>query len=270
MTDIRYDEYSRSKDGLPFDLRRKIFRSAEVRSAEANWHENIELQRCVSGKGVVIIDGQPTEFSVGNIVAVSSGAIHYTGTAEELVYDVLILDPTFCRQAGFEPSGLLFKPHINDAELDGIFDEITQVYEAPSDICRQARLQILTLRLMILLIERHCDTLPRIDTIPSSETVKSTIRFIRENYSRKLSLDEIAANVYTDKYVLSRTFKALTKQTIVTFINQYRCRKAMELISSGTSVSEAAFLCGFTNMSFFTDTFRRYLGVLPSAFKKNK
>ncbi|MBR6603969.1 MAG: AraC family transcriptional regulator, partial [Clostridia bacterium] len=49
----------------------------------------------------------------------------------------------------------------------------------------------------------------------------------------------------------------------------YRCKKASELISEGLSVSEAALKCGFSNMSFFTRTFREYIGCLPSKFNKN-
>ena len=54
-----------------------------------------------------------------------------------------------------------------------------------------------------------------------------------------------------DKYTLSREFKKLTGMTIVQYINSYRCKKAAEYIASGTSVSEAANMCCFTNMSFF-------------------
>lgn len=101
----------------------------------------------------------------------------------------------------------------------------------------------------------------------SFDAVKCTIKFIRTNYERKISLDEAAKNAFMNKYTLSCEFKKLTSQTIVQYINSYRCKKAAEYITSGTSVSEAARLCGFTNMSFFTKTFKRYMGAMPSEYK---
>ena len=86
---------------------------------------------------------------------------------------------------------------------------------------------------------------------------------------RKIYLDGIASATLTDKYALSRLFKRVTGQTPVQYINTYRCRKAAEYISDGKNVSEAAHACGFTNMSFFTKTFKAYMGKLPSDTKKS-
>ena len=98
------------------------------------------------------------------------------------------------------------------------------------------------------------------------EVIKKAIKYIRENYDKKLLLDEIAQNVYMDKYTLSREFKKTTNQTVVQYINSYRCKKASEYIADGMAVSQAALMCGFTNMSFFTKTFKRYMGCMPSRY----
>ena len=50
----------------------------------------------------------------------------------------------------------------------------------------------------------------------------------------------------------------------------YRCKKAAEYIVSGCSISESARLCGFTNMSFFTKTFKLCMGKMPSKYKTKK
>lgn len=102
----------------------------------------------------------------------------------------------------------------------------------------------------------------------SLETVRQTINFIRQNYNRTLSLDEISKNVLMDKYSISREFKKITAQTIFQYINNYRCKRAAELILSGKTVQEAAFMCGFHNMSYFTKVFKQYMRELPSKYKK--
>jgi AraC-like DNA-binding protein len=99
------------------------------------------------------------------------------------------------------------------------------------------------------------------------DNVKAAIGYIRQSYDRKISLDELAKITYSDKYALCRNFKRLTGQTVVQYINLYRCQKAAEMITNGQTVAEAAHLCGFDNLSFFTKTFKHYMGALPSFYK---
>ena len=64
------------------------------------------------------------------------------------------------------------------------------------------------------------------------EDIKNAIVYIRSNFEKKLSLDGIAQAVYVDKFQLSREFKKLTGKTVVEYINDYRCRRAAEYLSS--------------------------------------
>lgn len=80
----------------------------------------------------------------------------------------------------------------------------------------------------------------------------------------------ISKNVYIDKYSLSRNFKSLTGQTVFQYINNYRCSKVTELIINGMPINEAAKMCGFNNMSFFSRTFKKAKGKLPSECKKHQ
>ena len=100
------------------------------------------------------------------------------------------------------------------------------------------------------------------------ETVKSVITYIREIYNKKITLDEISKAVLCDKYALCREFKRLTGQTIIENLNNYRCINAMRFLNEGYTVAKAAELCGFDNLSFFTKTFKKYIGKLPSEYKK--
>jgi AraC-like DNA-binding protein len=42
----------------------------------------------------------------------------------------------------------------------------------------------------------------------------------------------------------------------------------MALLKKGTSVSEAAENCGFQNLSYFSRTYKKYIGELPGKHKK--
>lgn len=87
------------------------------------------------------------------------------------------------------------------------------------------------------------------------------------NFDKKLSLDKISEAVFFDKYALCREFKKYTGQTIIENLNSYRIKNAKELLKDGYTVAEAAYASGFENISFFTKTFKRYAGYLPSHYK---
>jgi AraC-like DNA-binding protein len=103
----------------------------------------------------------------------------------------------------------------------------------------------------------------------SRSTVKQAVRYIRENADRRLLLDEIARSVCADKFSLCRAFKQFTGYTLVEYSSLCRCQRAADFLADGRAVSEAAALCGFDNLSFFTKTFKRYMGALPSQYKKS-
>lgn len=262
----RYEEYEHFAGGLPFSFQPRITRVAAYGSREANWHENVELQLGLAGEGSVLLDGQRYPLSKGDTVIVNSGVIHHTGTTGELTYSCLILDTAFCRESGIDPTALSFTPHIQAPEIAALFAEITRCMAEGDDPCRTARLRILALSLLILLRER-CTTSeqPRRTAGAAQETVKAAIRYIRSHTDAPLSLSSLAAALYVNKYVLSRHFKQVTRQTVGQYISHCRCRRAEELLRAGATVSEAAAQCGFANLSFFAKTFRRCIGVPPSA-----
>ena len=100
------------------------------------------------------------------------------------------------------------------------------------------------------------------------DMVKNTIRYIKDNYSEKITIDDIAKKVQMNKYTLSKEFKKITNQTIVDYINAYRIEKVTQLIIEGENVTTAALNCGFNNLSYFTNVFKKYKAFLPSEYKK--
>lgn len=268
MLGTRYEEHTYAGEKLPFLLSTDIERTPFSCTHEANWHETLEIQRCTGGKGYVLLDGEKFDVAENDIVVMNSHVIHYTCAAERMKYTCLIIDSRFCKQADIDHTALWFEPYFRSTVFECLFDELETLYKNPASVCRVARLQGILLKMLIELMEHHAVEKQGMGIGNHSfEIVKETIKFIRQNSDRKLSLDEISRHILTDKFRLSREFKQATGQTIVQYTNRYRCQKAMGLISDGVAVTDAATRCGFQNMSFFAKTFRRYTGSLPSKYK---
>lgn len=268
MLGTRYEEYVDFSNNIPFVAHIDIERSKTHYSTEVNWHGNTEIQICTRGEGFVILGGRKIKFEMGDVVVANPNVLHYTGTDTSITYDCIILDTEFCRLSGIDLSKINFEEHFRDDDVVSMFRSIKEERQK-NDILKVAKLRELTLRLLILLCEHHMSDYDiGKQNKNAHKLVTETITYIRTNYSQRLSLEGIAKNVFTNKYTLSRIFKEMTRQTVIEYVNAFRCRQAARLIHDGALISESARLCGFSNMSFFTKTFKQYIGCLPSEYRK--
>lgn len=268
MIGVRYEKYGTFENNCPFSLAMDLVRTKYHCSKEQNWHKNIEIQLFTSGVGTVLLDGKAYDVLEGDILVVNSDAMHYTYTESSITYTCLIVSTDWCDAMGISYDSLDFSPVIKSSALVEKLQLLVQTYSAPDVSLRTAKLNELFLQIMIELVECHAQPLHM--PPPKSKNfaaVKKAVAYIKENYERKITLDALSKEVFYDKYALCKAFKKYTGQTIVENLNQYRILKAKELLQRGYCVSEAAFLCGFENLSFFTRTFKKYTGHTPSFFR---
>ena len=254
---------------LPCYIFGDLYRTPNSPYLGANWHEELELQYIIEGEGYLLIDGERFDITAGDVVGANQNCVHITGTDTEIRYTALLIKTDFISFASVDYGNVLFETVIKSERMERLFSSVLAACGENARICKTARVEMALLALLIELREQH------VKEETSSENgnkrfavVKKTIGYIRENYDKKLTLEVLAEQVFTDKFSLSRSFKSVTGQTVVEYINHYRCDRAKELIREGSPINEAAIQCGFNNMSFFTKTFKKYTGVKPSEYKK--
>ena len=79
-----------------------------------------------------------------------------------------------------------------------------------------------------------------------------------------LDVNFIADQMCMSDSTLHRRIKALTGITANEYIRKHRLTKAMQMLRSGTPISEVAMECGFNSPSYFTRCFKSEYGMLPS------
>lgn len=105
--------------------------------------------------------------------------------------------------------------------------------------------------------------------IKHSDTVYRAMEYIRSNFGRKITLEEIASYVHLSGSHLSGTFHKETGQTISAYINHVRIEKSKQLLAATqTPIAEVAALCGFEDQSYFSRVFRQGTGVSPKRFRE--
>lgn len=101
--------------------------------------------------------------------------------------------------------------------------------------------------------------------------VNQALLEIKNNYNKKISLEGISEMLGVSPSYLSRKFKAITSQTFMDILNQYRIKKSIELLISGKyRVYEISDLVGFGDYKNFFNTFKKYLNISPTEFLKQE
>ena len=102
-----------------------------------------------------------------------------------------------------------------------------------------------------------------------SERIKKMMLFIREHYPERLSLSDIAAAANISERECLRCFQNNLNTTPFTYLLRYRCRAAAErLKNSEDSITDIAYICGFSGSSYFGKIFRQEMGCSPSAYRR--
>ena len=102
------------------------------------------------------------------------------------------------------------------------------------------------------------------------EWVKELKEIIQDQVDTSLNLTEISKSLDINPSYLSREFsKYFDNLSFGEYIRKRRIEKALELIKLNThSLTEVAYLTGFSDQSHFTRIFKQHTGKNPSAFKK--
>lgn len=99
--------------------------------------------------------------------------------------------------------------------------------------------------------------------------------FIADNYSRQLSLDEVAMTCSVNPSYLSRVFHQSTGHTFTEYVNRTRVEHAKKLLITRPTalVYEIARELGFEDSAYFSRVFREITGTTPGTWRdahKNK
>ena len=112
--------------------------------------------------------------------------------------------------------------------------------------------------------------LPIPDTFPSMPNSKKqqlapAVTFVRRNYSSKIVSDGMARLCGMSPSYFGRAFKQVYDMTFQDFVVRYRVFRALDALQApGASISEVAYSVGFSDPSYFTRVFKRYVGFAPS------
>jgi len=92
--------------------------------------------------------------------------------------------------------------------------------------------------------------------------------YIRENYSRPVSLETVSQIAGMSPFAFSRYFRKNSSAGFVEYLNRVRTNKACYLLrETDSQINTIAPACGFTSISNFNKQFRKTEGISPRDYR---
>jgi AraC-like DNA-binding protein len=97
----------------------------------------------------------------------------------------------------------------------------------------------------------------------------ASIDFMRRNLDRKIAVSELSRSVGVSDTQLFRLFRTHLKDSPLTYFNAMKIKRAAELLRHTLiPVKEIAFSLGFEEPAYFTNQFRKTMGMSPRDYRK--
>ena len=104
---------------------------------------------------------------------------------------------------------------------------------------------------------------------PVSPAVVKALDYIAANYTRPISLDDIAGAAGLSSFRIAHLLKESTGKTALQNIHYMRIQEARRLLEqSDMKCTDIAYETGFGDQSYFIKQFRKWMGITPAKYRK--
>jgi two-component system response regulator YesN len=118
---------------------------------------------------------------------------------------------------------------------------------------------------------RFTSTVFDVRTVKHSDIIMKIIEYVRRNYMKKITLNDISNHVNFSVSYISRIFKDEMGSNMMQFINKVRVDNAkLLLLNNDIPLIEVAYLCGFEDQTYFNKVFKKLTNISPGKFRDKR
>lgn len=155
--------------------------------------------------------------------------------------------------------------HLNEKEKNILYDIFEEYNNDRNESFIKANLCILAIQLSR---KEHSVSYENKNSI--NERIEKIIKYINANYAMEITLEETAKIFFMNTSYLSRIFKEKTGVKFTEYLNKYRIKKSIELLSNtDLSVTEISAKTGFNSSNHYCKVFKQVMGTSPLNYRKN-
>ncbi|MFC6100282.1 AraC family transcriptional regulator [Olivibacter domesticus] len=254
-----------------------------------HYHPELELHYVVKGEGTRLVGDHVGSFHAGELLLLGENLPHtwhcqedyFEKYAENYVEAIVVHFSSSCLGHEFlnlpETNALmrLFEKAKRGMQIFGTSREQLKQLMMQAVMAEDLRKVILLLEILEILTKtqeyRNISTMFPFLKATEGDMVRmnSIYNYTLNNFTKDISLKEIASVSNLTMTSFCRYFKIMTKKTYADFLNEVRINHACKLLSENTlQIDEICYTCGFNNLSNFYRQFKRVTRYTPKDFRR--
>ncbi|MGM9937511.1 MAG: AraC family transcriptional regulator [Candidatus Ornithomonoglobus sp.] len=245
---------------------------------DSHVHKYYEFLRFIDGDASYIIGSKTFMLEKGDIIITRPDKLHTISfnTDSDYIRTFIQLSPGMLSRI---PSGLVRSLtsgraadvhiiHRETAEQCGLYRYFDEGIRLLSDRTEKNKFlaELLFLEFAVAVNEAMELERKASGSTEENHTIARIKKYIDDNYTSELNLDELARVFFMSKYYLCHLFKEETGITISDYIALKRIGAVREHIHAGSVITDIYRKCGFNDYSSFYRTVKKYTGLKPSEF----
>lgn len=121
------------------------------------------------------------------------------------------------------------------------------------------------------IMARFTDCVFNLANVKHIDVIYKAVDYIKRNYMKKITLEEVASYVHLSTTYFSAVFKEEMKCNFNNYINRIRIEMSKKLLADNTiPLVDVANLVGYEDQSYFTKVFRNQVGISPGRFRERR
>ncbi len=248
--------------------------------AKMHSHKSHEIYFLLAGQRRYFVGHRVYELVPGNLAFIPGDMLHRTTASGRKGYERYVVN--FSERHLHRFIDLIGRSNFDRLLHSGCVD-------LPADISRQVRQDLVLLEqelknrtaytsavaihlledILLCALQHGKPTAPC--TGETADNIQRVARYISENYAEPLTLQSAAQMANMEKTYFSKRFKLLTGFGFHEYLTQTRLLAAAQMLKeTDLSMVTIAERCGFSGSNYFGDSFRRWMGISPSQYRKSK
>ena len=244
---------------------------------ERHCHNSYELIYVVRGNGKYVVEGAEYPLCPHTVLLLRPYEYHYVCPTSDTPYEryvihfsqELLLDAAkelpFVKNSANTGTGVYFPTEavhsliltqLKTLDLDFVSDT-----EKGMDTPSRSETYLRSAVNQILIVLSYVQ--PNAPQSAETEWVGRIMRYLNENLSEDISLEETARHFFVSKYHLCHAFREHTGISVFSYLTTKRIALAEQLLEDGIAATEVAFRVGFRDYSVFYRAYRKITGESP-------
>ncbi len=102
----------------------------------------------------------------------------------------------------------------------------------------------------------------------SNELICNILEYLNNNINKEITIDELSILFYFNKTYIMKKFKKELNMSIHEYINAIRIYNSLPYFKDDNYILSIAFKNGFNSLEYFSEIFKKNMGVSPIIYKK--